>query len=90
MKTTCAHALADIAAGEVPDVVREVYGEGSLQFGPDYLIPKPFDPRLILEIAPTVAQTAMDDGVATRPLPDIKAYRERLHQFVSSGSFSSL
>ncbi len=90
MKTMCAHALADIAAGEVPDVVREVYGEGSFQFGPDYIIPKPFDPRLIVEIAPAVAQAAMDDGVATRPLADLDAYRERLRQFASSGSFSSL
>lgn len=87
MKTTCVHALADIAAAEVPDVVREVYGEGVLQFGPDYIIPKPFDPRLILEIAPAVAQAAMDSGVATRPIADLEAYRERLRQFVSSGAF---
>jgi len=90
MKTACVRALADIAAGEVPDVVRAVYGGGSLQFGPDYIIPKPFDPRLILEIAPAVAQAAMNSGVATRPLQDFEAYRECLRQFVSSGSFSSL
>lgn len=89
MKITCVHALADIAAAEVPDVVREVYGEGVLHFGPDYIIPKPFDPRLILEIAPAVARAAMDSGVATRPLPDLEAYRERLRQFISSGSFYS-
>jgi malate dehydrogenase (oxaloacetate-decarboxylating)(NADP+) len=87
MKATCVRALADIAAGEVPDVVREVYGDGVLQFGPDYIIPKPFDPRLILEIAPAVAQAAMDSGVATRALPDLETYRERLRLFVSSGSF---
>jgi malate dehydrogenase (oxaloacetate-decarboxylating)(NADP+) len=56
-----------------------------LQFGPDYIIPKPFDPRLILEIAPAVAQAAMDSGVATRPLLDLEAYRERLRQTVDSG-----
>jgi len=89
MKATCVRALADIAAGEVPDVVREVYGDGVFQFGPDYIIPKPFDPRLILEIAPAVAQAAMDSGVATRPLADLEAYRERLRQFISSGSFYS-
>jgi len=89
MKTACVRALADIATRDVPDVVRAVYGDESLQFGPDYIIPKPFDPRLILEIAPAVAQAAMDSGVATRPLLDLEAYRERLRQFVSSGSFSS-
>ena len=85
MKAACIHALADIAAGEVPDVVRAVYSGESLQFGPDYIIPKPFDPRLILEIAPAVAQAAMDSGVATRPLLDLEAYRERLRQTVDSG-----
>jgi len=85
MKAACIHALADIAAGEVPDVVRAVYSGESLRFGPDYIIPKPFDPRLILEIAPAVAQAAMDSGVATRPLLDLEAYRERLRQTVDSG-----
>ena len=89
MKTACVRALADIAAADVPDIVRAVYGHGSLQFGPDYIIPKPFDPRLIVEIAPAVAQAAMEDGVATRPLPDLEAYRQRLRNFVSGGSFYS-
>jgi malate dehydrogenase (oxaloacetate-decarboxylating)(NADP+) len=86
MKTACVRALADIAAAEVPDVVRAVYGDGSFQFGPDYIIPKPFDPRLILEIAPAVAQAAMDSGVATRPLADLGVYRQRLREFLSTGS----
>lgn len=85
MKAACVHALADIAAGEVPDVVRAVYSGESLQFGPEYIIPKPFDPRLILEIAPAVAQAAMDSGVATRPIEDMDAYRKHLHQWASSG-----
>jgi malate dehydrogenase (oxaloacetate-decarboxylating)(NADP+) len=85
MKAACIHALADIAAGEVPDVVRALYGGESLRFGPDYIIPKPFDPRLILEIAPAVAQAAMDSGVAPRPLLDLGAYRERLRRNVTSG-----
>jgi malate dehydrogenase (oxaloacetate-decarboxylating)(NADP+) len=89
MKAACVNALADIAAGEVPEVVRAVYGGESLRFGPDYIIPKPFDPRLIQEIAPAVAQAAMDSGVATRPLADLDAYRERLLQFVTSGLFIS-
>jgi len=85
MKAACVHALADIAAGEVPDVVRAVYSGESLQFGPEYIIPKPFDPRLILEIAPAVAQAAMDSGVATRPIEGMDAYRKHLHQWASSG-----
>jgi malate dehydrogenase (oxaloacetate-decarboxylating)(NADP+) len=58
------------------------YGEQNLSFGPEYLIPKPFDPRLILKIAPAVAKAAMDSGVATRPITDFNAYRDRLMQFI--------
>jgi malate dehydrogenase (oxaloacetate-decarboxylating)(NADP+) len=71
-----------MARAEASDVVLAAYGAESLRFGPDYIIPKPFDPRLILEIAPLVAQAAMDSGVATRPIADMAAYRERLQRFV--------
>jgi malate dehydrogenase (oxaloacetate-decarboxylating)(NADP+) len=82
MKLACVAALADLALAEPSDVVAAAYGDASLTFGPDYLIPKPFDPRLILEIAPAVAKAAMESGVATRPIGDLDAYRQRLSQFV--------
>jgi malate dehydrogenase (oxaloacetate-decarboxylating)(NADP+) len=82
MKLACVAALADLALAEPSDVVAAAYGDASLTFGPDYLIPKPFDPRLILEIAPAVAKAAMESGVATRPIGDLEAYRQRLSQFV--------
>ena len=82
MKRACAEAIARMAQAEASDVVLAAYGAESLRFGPDYMIPKPFDPRLILEIAPLVAQAAMDSGVATRPITDMAAYRQRLQQFV--------
>ena len=82
MKRACAEAIAKMARAEASDVVLAAYGAESLRFGPDYIIPKPFDPRLILEIAPLVAQAAMDTGVATRPITDMAAYRERLQRFV--------
>ena len=82
MKRACAEAIARLARVEASDVVLAAYGAESLRFGPDYIIPKPFDPRLILEIAPLVAQAAMDTGVATRPIADMAAYRERLQRFV--------
>jgi malate dehydrogenase (oxaloacetate-decarboxylating)(NADP+) len=82
MKLACVEALADLALAEPSDVVAAAYGDASLTFGPDYLIPKPFDPRLILEIAPAVAKAAMESGVATRPIGDLEAYRQRLSQFV--------
>ncbi len=82
MKLACVEALADLAQAEPSDVVAAAYGETSLTFGPEYLIPKPFDPRLILEIAPAVAKAAMESGVATRPIEDFAAYRQRLTQFV--------
>ena len=82
MKRACAEAIARMARAEASDVVLAAYGADSLRFGPDYIIPKPFDPRLILEIAPLVAQAAMDTGVATRPITDMAAYRERLQRFV--------
>jgi malate dehydrogenase (oxaloacetate-decarboxylating)(NADP+) len=82
MKLACVRALADLALAEPSDVVAAAYGEATLTFGPDYFIPKPFDPRLILELAPAVAKAAMESGVATRPIHDFEAYRARLSQFV--------
>ncbi len=82
MKIACVEALANLALAPPSDVVAAAYGDAELTFGPDYLIPKPFDPRLILEIAPAVAKAAMASGVATRPIDDFAAYRQRLSQFV--------
>ncbi len=82
MKLACVEALADLALAPPSDVVAAAYGDANLTFGPDYLIPKPFDPRLILELAPAVAKAAMASGVATRPIADLEAYRQRLGQFV--------
>ncbi|HEY0525080.1 MAG TPA: NADP-dependent malic enzyme [Stellaceae bacterium] len=82
MKIACVKALADLAMAEPSDVVAAAYGDEALTFGPDYLIPRPFDPRLIVEIAPAVAKAAMESGVATRPIADFEAYRQKLEQFV--------
>jgi malate dehydrogenase (oxaloacetate-decarboxylating)(NADP+) len=83
MKVAAVHAIAALAEAEQSDIVASAYGgEENLRFGPDYLIPRPFDPRLITEIAPAVARAAMASGVATRPIADFEAYRQRLAQFV--------
>ncbi len=82
MKIACVHALADLAQAEMSDIVAAAYGGKSLRFGPDYLIPRPFDPRLIVELASAVAKAAMESGVATRPIEDLHAYRQKLSQFV--------
>ncbi|MGE0714643.1 MAG: NADP-dependent malic enzyme [Alphaproteobacteria bacterium] len=83
MKVAAVKALADLAMAEPSDVVAAAYGgDQPLTFGSDYIIPKPFDPRLILEVAPAVALAAMESGVATRPIADFAAYRQRLAQFV--------
>ncbi|NDP43531.1 MAG: NADP-dependent malic enzyme [Aromatoleum sp.] len=82
MKMACVRALADLAMAEQSDIVANAYGIENLSFGPEYLIPKPFDPRLIVQIAPAVAKAAMESGVATRPIADFDAYREKLTQFV--------
>ncbi len=88
MEIATVHAIAALAQAEQNDVVAIAYGSGTMSFGPEYLIPKPFDPRLIVKIAPAVAKAAMDDGVATRPLLDLEAYKDTLQQFVyHSGSF---
>ncbi|MFI4904298.1 MAG: NADP-dependent malic enzyme [Burkholderiales bacterium] len=82
MKLACVRALADLAMAEQSDIVATAYQIENLRFGPDYLIPKPFDPRLIVQIAPAVAKAAMDSGVATRPITDFGAYRDKLQQLV--------
>ncbi|HSC22863.1 MAG TPA: NADP-dependent malic enzyme, partial [Casimicrobiaceae bacterium] len=83
MKLACVRALADLATIEQSDVVATAYNlHENLRFGPDYLIPRPFDPRLIVMIAPAVAKAAMESGVATRPIEDFDAYRTRLLSFV--------
>ena len=82
MKLAAVRAIADLAHAEQSDIVAMAYGEQNLSFGPEYLIPKPFDQRLILKIAPAVAKAAMDSGVATRPIADFNAYRDRLMQFI--------
>ncbi len=82
MKLAAVYAIADLALAEQSEVVTSAYGGAEISFGPDYLIPKPFDPRLIVKIAPAVAKAAMDSGVATRPIEDFDAYLEKLTQFV--------
>ncbi|CFN34068.1 NADP-dependent malic enzyme [Bordetella pertussis] len=82
MKLACVKAIAELAQAEQNDEVARAYAGQELSFGPDYIIPKPFDPRLIVQIAPAVAQAAADSGVATRPIEDIEAYRQKLMGFV--------
>ena len=82
MKLACVSAIAELARAEQSDVVATAYGGQKLSFGPEYIIPKPFDPRLIVRIAPAVAQAAMESGVATRPIADMEAYRQQLTAFV--------
>ena len=86
MKLACVRAIADLAMAEQNDEVASAYGNAELTFGPEYLIPKPFDPRLIAVIAPAVAKAAMDSGVATRPISDFDAYIETLNEFVYKSS----
>jgi malate dehydrogenase (oxaloacetate-decarboxylating)(NADP+) len=83
MEVAAVHAIAGLARLEQSDIVAAAYGIRDLAFGPEYLIPKPFDPRLLVRIAPAVARAAMEAGVATRPLPDFEAYVQHLQQFVS-------
>jgi malate dehydrogenase (oxaloacetate-decarboxylating)(NADP+) len=82
MELAAVRGLAELAQAEQSDIVATAYGGQDLSFGPEYLIPRPFDPRLIARIAPAVAQAAMESGVATRPITDLDAYRARLNQFV--------
>ncbi|HMM84831.1 NADP-dependent malic enzyme [Azohydromonas sp.] len=82
MEVAAVHAIAELAQAEQSEVVAAAYAGANLSFGPEYLIPKPFDPRLMMKIAPAVAQAAADSGVATRPIVDLDAYREKLQTFV--------
>jgi malate dehydrogenase (oxaloacetate-decarboxylating)(NADP+) len=82
MKLACVEAIAALAQKEVQHAGAMSHTMEQLQFGPDYIIPKPFDPRLLVQVAPAVAQAAMDSGIATRPIKDMDAYREKLEQFV--------
>lgn len=81
MKMACVRAIAELAQKEVTSEVATIYGDENLEFGPNYMIPKPFDPRLIFELPIAVAKSAMDTGVATRPITDWDAYRAKLTQF---------
>ena len=87
MKLAAVRAIAELAQAEASDVVAMAYGGEATSFGPEYLIPKPFDPRLIVKIAPAVAQAAADSGVATRPITDMAAYKDRLDAFVYHSGF---
>jgi malate dehydrogenase (oxaloacetate-decarboxylating)(NADP+) len=82
MELAAARAIAELAQAETSEQVALAYGIETISFGPEYIIPKPFDPRLIARVAPAVARAAMDSGVATRPLADLEAYRASLSQFV--------
>ncbi|HSX95365.1 MAG TPA: NADP-dependent malic enzyme [Hydrogenophaga sp.] len=82
MEIAAVHAIAELAQAEQSEVVAAAYAGEKLAFGPEYLIPKPFDPRLMMKIAPAVAQAAADSGVALRPVKDMAAYREKLQGFV--------
>src|SRR5207244_12955922 len=82
MKLATVRAIADLAMAEQSDIVAAAYGIEDVRFGADYLIPKPFDPRLIVNIAPAVAKAAVESGVATRPITDFDAYRQSLLQIV--------
>jgi malate dehydrogenase (oxaloacetate-decarboxylating)(NADP+) len=88
MEIAVVHAIADLAKAEQSDIVASAYGINNLSFGPEYLIPMPFDPRLLIKIAPAVAKAAEESGVAARPIKDMQAYVERLQTFVyHSGTF---
>ena len=82
MEIAAVHAIAELAQAEQSEVVAAAYAGEDLAFGPEYLIPKPFDPRLMMKIAPAVAKAAADSGVALRPITDMDAYREKLQSFV--------
>ncbi|AVR95089.1 NADP-dependent malic enzyme [Pseudoduganella armeniaca] len=88
MEIAVVHAIAELAHAEQSDVVATTYGFTNLSFGPEYLIPMPFDPRLLIKIAPAVAKAAEDSGVATRPIKNLEAYADSLQEFVyRSGTF---
>jgi len=82
MKIACVKAIAELARREASDVSARAYGGKPMRFGPDYLIPQPFDPRLLLQLPPAIAKAAMDSGVATRPIEDFAKYQDTLTSFV--------
>jgi malate dehydrogenase (oxaloacetate-decarboxylating)(NADP+) len=82
MELAAVHAIAELAQAETSEQVALAYGIETISFGPEYIIPRPFDPRLIGRVAPAVAKAAMDSGVATRPIADLAAYEQSLAQFV--------
>jgi malate dehydrogenase (oxaloacetate-decarboxylating)(NADP+) len=86
MKLACVRALADLTHQDPSDVVTAIYTHEDVQFGQNYIIPKPFDPRLITELPPAVARAAMETGVATRPISDLEAYKQKLSEFVYRSS----
>ena len=88
MEIAAVHAIAELAQAEQSEVVAKAYAGEALAFGPEYLIPKPFDPRLMMKIAPAVAQAALDSGVALRPIADMDAYRDHLQTFVYASGCS--
>jgi malate dehydrogenase (oxaloacetate-decarboxylating)(NADP+) len=87
MKAACVRAIADLAHAETADEVARAYRGENLTFGPDYILPKPFDPRLLVEVSIAVARAAIDSGVAARPITDFAAYRERLTRMVYRSGF---
>ncbi len=84
MKAACVRALAELARSEPPEIVRATYPGELLAFGPGYLVPKPFDPRLAVDVPIAVARAAMESGVASRPIEDMESYRRRLQAFIES------
>jgi malate dehydrogenase (oxaloacetate-decarboxylating)(NADP+) len=88
MKIACVKAIAALARREATDEVLSTYSGESLEFGPDYIIPKPFDPRLITEVSMAVAKAAMDSGVATRPIEDWEAYKQKLQQYFARSTMA--
>ena len=82
MKMAAVYALAQLAKEDVPESVRLAYEDHGLQFGPNYLIPKPFDPRVLLWVAPAVAKAAMQSGVSERPIKDFEQYQLHLAQLM--------
>ncbi|MBL42118.1 MAG: NADP-dependent malic enzyme [Rhodospirillaceae bacterium] len=87
MKIAAVYAIADLAKAEVSDVVAKAYSGQQLEFGPNYLIPKPFDPRLIIKVSSAVAKAAIETGVATRPIDDLRSYEDKLAQYVYRTGF---
>lgn len=88
MKIACVKAIADLAKAEPSDIVSAAYGSEELTFGPNYIIPKPLDPRLMIHVAPAVAKAAKESGVARRPIENLNAYRQHLTQYIYRSSLA--